>query len=205
MFNISQITIFFGVSMLVLALINSITGGIVADPQLERAEIIACLSSIILIGTGIWSNKIVPTKFPKANLKGRNGLFIEDSLPSQVKDEIAWGTHNILIATAASTILIYLNGKTILRRGIINDQQFNPDKICKQTRDKGKLLSLANTKNYPGSFEFDSVVENLPSVLIYPLSTKGFVIVGGWTPRCFTNSDEIWISNWSERLLKLIE
>ena len=67
-----------------------------------------------------------------------------------------------------------------------------------------KLISLVNTKLFPGSSEFDSVLENLPSIIIYPLDQRGLVIVGGCSERCFSKSDEKWIVGWSKKIVELM-
>ena len=47
--------------------------------------------------------------------------------------------------------------------------------------------------------------ENLPSILIQPLGRKGFIVIGGWSEKCFTRSDEKWIEGWSKRLFESLE
>ena len=63
-----------------------------------------------------------------------------------------------------------------------------------------KLVSLANTKLYPGRHEFFNFCPNIPSILIIPINKKSFILIGGWSNRCFTKSDEKWINNWSKKL-----
>ena len=63
-----------------------------------------------------------------------------------------------------------------------------------------KLISLANTKFYPGREEFFSFCLNVPSIIIIPINQKSFILIGGWSYRCFTKSDEKWIKNWSKKL-----
>ena len=45
--------------------------------------------------------------------------------------------------------------------------------------------------------------ENIPSILIVPINNKSFILIGGWSSRCFTKSDEKWIKNWSKKLNKV--
>ena len=63
-----------------------------------------------------------------------------------------------------------------------------------------KLISLANTKFYPGRDEFLSFCPNVPSILIIPINQKSFILIGGWSNKCFTKSDEKWINNWSKKV-----
>tara|TARA_B100000212_G_scaffold334754_1_gene305869 strand:- start:53 stop:283 length:231 start_codon:yes stop_codon:yes gene_type:complete len=63
-----------------------------------------------------------------------------------------------------------------------------------------KIISLVNTKFYPGREEFDDFCKGIPAVLIIPVNKECFILIGGWSSRCFTKSDEKWILNWSEKL-----
>ena len=110
----------------------------------------------------------------------------------------------ILTATATSTILIYYKNEVILRRGIISQNKFLPGNICRSTTKKSKYISLVSTKFYPGKKEFDSVLKDLPSIIVFPIIDKGWVIVGGWSERCFTKSDEIWIEGWTNKLSEML-
>ena len=96
--------------------------------------------------------------------------------------------------------MIYWNNTVLLKRGLISDSQFVPKDICKRSIQSGKMISLVNTKYYPGRIEFDSILNNLPSIIVFPLSNKGWLIVGGWSERCFTKSDEKWISGWASKI-----
>ena len=48
--------------------------------------------------------------------------------------------------------------------------------------------------------EFQSFCPNIPSILIVPINNKAFILIGGWSTRCFTKSDEKWINNWSKKI-----
>ena len=70
---------------------------------------------------------------------------------------------------------------------------------------QNKITSLANTKLYPGRYEFDAVLDNLPSIIVCPISSKGILILGGWSERCFNKTDEKWIMGWSQRIKNSLE
>ncbi len=196
----SSVSIIIGsIFLLILAVLNAITVDIVT-PSFQRAEVLAATGSIVLLLLGILWLDVVPNKSTKVQLMGENGLFIKENIDDSSKNELAWGSHLILTATPASTILVYWEGKIILRRGIITSNKFIPGDICKRSSKTGKIISLVNTSMYPGSAEFDPIVKGLPSIIIYPLNSSGWVIVGGWSKRCFSKSDEQWIIGWSEKL-----
>ncbi len=203
MYKISNIVIVFGTFLLILSIIN-IASSTEINPTLVRGETISGIASIALITIGYLWTEIKPKEATKANLKGKEGFEISLDLSDDQKNELAWGSQLILTATAASTILIFWDNKVILRRGIISNKSFQPGEICNRAIEQQRLISLVNTELFPGRDEFDCVLDGLPSVIIYPLSSRGLTIVGGWSKRAFTNSDEKWISGWSDKLFDLL-
>ena len=204
MYKISNLVIIFGSFLLFLSIINIATA---SDfyPSLVRGETISGLASIALITIGYLWKDIKPKEQNRVNLKGKQGLKINGDLSEEIKYELAWGSNQILTATAASTILIFWDNQVILRRGLITNKTFVPGEICKRAVEQKRLISLVNTELFPGREEFDCVLEGLPSVIVYPISTRGLTIVGGWSKRSFTNSDERWISGWSDKLFDLLK
>ena len=203
MYKISNLVIIFGLFLLILSIINVGTANEI-NPSLVRGETISGIASIALITIGyIWTD-IKPNQPEKANLKGREGFELSTELSEAIRYELAWGSQQILTATAASTILIYWDNRVILRRGLITGKSFKPGDICKRSVTQQRLISLVNTDLFPGRAEFDGVLEDLPSVIVYPISNRGITIVGGWSKRSFTNSDEKWISGWSDKLFDIL-
>tara|TARA_B100000700_G_C14756559_1_gene720069 strand:+ start:104 stop:730 length:627 start_codon:yes stop_codon:yes gene_type:complete len=174
-------------------------------PTLQRAEVLACLSSIVIIGISTIWIRIEPKKTNKVNLKGKQGLYINQNLSKLCINEIGWGSHLILTATAASTLLIYWKGKIILKRGLISENEFVPGVVSNKALKEQKLTVLSNTNNYPQTEEFNLIVRDLPSILIYPLNKNSLLIVGGWSTRCFTSSDELWITGWGQKISQMLE
>ena len=87
-------------------------------------------------------------------------------------------------ARPAATVLVYWRGRVILRRGLIRDVTFKPADICNRAMERDKTISLVNTELFPGRTEFDSVLQNLPAVVICPLGKNGVVVVGGVVRLC---------------------
>ena len=199
MYKISNLVIVFGTFLLILSIINIFTSNQIY-PALIRAETISGIASIALITIGYLWTEINPKQPTKVILKGNEGFELCKELSDDQKNELAWGSQQILTATAASTILIYWDNRVILRRGLISNENFKPGEICNRAIDQKRLISLVNTELFPGRDEFDGVLNDLPAVIVYPLSNRGLTIVGGWSKRSFTNSDEKWISGWSDKL-----
>ena len=169
-------------------------------PELERAQVLAAIASLIIILIGFLFKQFEPLAGEKAELKGENKFIFEKNIPDEVIDELALGSETILTSTAAGTILIHNNGVNILRRGITSSSEFKPGETCLRSVKDMKLISLANTKFYPGRDEFFNFCPNIPSILVIPINRKAFILIGGWSAKCFTKSDEKWINNWSKKI-----
>ncbi len=169
-------------------------------PELERAQVLAAIGSLIIILIGFLFKQFEPLAGEKADLKGENKFLFNRNMPDELIDELAWGSEAILTSTAAATILIHNDGVNILKRGITTSNEFKPGETCLRSTKDLKLISLANTKFYPGRDEFIDFCPDIPSILIVPINTKAFILIGGWSTKCFTKSDEKWINNWSKKI-----
>ena len=172
----------------------------IITPELERAQVIAAIASLIIILIGFLFKQFEPLAGEKANLKGENKFIFDKNIPNEVIDELAWGSEAILTSTAAAAILIHNDGVNILRRGITSSNEFSPGDTCLRSTKDMKLISLANTKFYPGRDEFSDFCPDIPSILVVPINAKSFILIGGWSAKCFTKSDEKWINNWSKKI-----
>ena len=169
-------------------------------PELERAQVLAAISSLIIILVGFLFKQFEPLAGEKADLKGENKFYFDKNIPNEIIDELAWGSETILTSTAAASVLIHNDGKNILKRGITSSNNFLPGETCLRSLKNMKLISLANTKFYPGKNEFFNFCPDVPSILIVPINSKAFILIGGWSAKCFTRSDEKWINNWSKKV-----
>ena len=169
-------------------------------PELERAQVLAAIASLIIILIGFLFKQFEPLAGEKADLIGENKFIFDKNIPNEVIDELAWGSEAILTSTAAAAILIHNDGVNILRRGITSSNEFSPGDTCLRSTKDMKLISLANTKFYPGRDEFSDFCPEIPSILVVPINAKAFILIGGWSAKCFTKSDEKWINNWSKKI-----
>ena len=174
-------------------------------PELERAQVLAAIASLIIILIGFLFKQFVPLAGEKVDLKGENKFLFEKNIPDEVIDELAWGSEAILTSTAAAAVLIHNDGVNILRRGIVSSNKFNPGETCLRSVKDMKLISLANTKFYPGRDEFFNFCPDIPSILVVPINSKAFILIGGWSAKCFTKSDEKWIKNWSKKISNIFK
>ena len=138
-------------------------------------------------------------------LSGEQGLFLSLKLPADQREELGWGSHMFLTATPAATVMVFWKGEVLLRRGLIRREDFVPGPICQRAIDRQKTVALVNTLLFPGRAEFDPVLEDLPALLVCPIGREGVVIIGGWSQRCFSRSDERWLEGWCQRLRTTLE
>ena len=174
-------------------------------PELERAQVLAAIASLIIILIGFLFKQFEPLAGEKASLKGENKFLFDRNMPDEVIDELAWGSEAILTSTAAAAILIHNDGVNILRRGINSNNDFKPGETCLRSIKDMKLISLANIKFYPGRDEFFNFCAEIPSILVVPINSKAFILIGGWSAKCFTKSDEKWLKNWSKKISNIFQ
>ena len=193
-----------GLLLLVLGVVNAgLASG--TTPELQRAEVLDALAAVILMLVAVLWTRAEPSSAKATSLEGDQGLEIAEHLLDPQREELAWGSHMLLTATPGATVLVHWNDATILRRGLLGKGGFQPGAISARSMQRQSSVSLVNTALFPGRAEFDSVLEDLPSVFICPLGTDGVVVVGGWAPRCFSRSDERWIEGWCQRLRTSLE
>lgn len=197
-FNSKNI-ILVGIILFIFQLINFFSVESI-NPSFERAQVLSALSAIIIILIGLLFERFNPISGDKVELVGEINFIYDSDIPKVLLKELAWGTEAILTSTAAASILIHNKHKNILRRGLISDKEFRPGEICFRAMKENKLISLVNTKFYPGKEEFNNFCNNVPAILIVPINNDSFLLIGGWSTRCFTKSDEKWILNWAKKL-----
>ena len=184
---------------LLLTVINQISAESV-DPALQRAGVVAAILSVVLMLVGLLWSRITPVVAERAELGGAEGLWWAQGLPEPLRRELGWGSALVLTATPAATLLVIWDQTVLLRRGLLTDSRFVPGAICLRCLESGKAISLVDLKLYPGREEFDALLPGLPSVLVQPFASRGLLVVGGWSVRCFSRSDLTWLEGWSQRL-----
>ncbi len=169
-------------------------------PELQRAEVLAGMAAVGLMLVAVLWTRANPRSAEKVPLKGEQGLVMADQLNDLQKQELAWGSHMLLTATPAASVLVLWRQQVVLRRGLISQDSFLPGPITKRSMERNQTISLVNTTLFPGRAEFDGMLPSLPAIVVCPMGDEGAVIVGGWSPRCFSRSDERWLEGWTQRL-----
>ncbi len=200
----ARFTLAAGLLGLGLCLLNQLTAAEL-NPALERAGVLASLMAVGLMLVAVLWTRAVPLTPERVELQGEQGLELDSLLPQELGLELAWGSRLLLTATPAASLLIHWRGRTLLRRGLLGTSPFEPGEICRRATTTARAVSLVNLKLYPGRDEFRCLPEGTPAVLVQPIGSEGWLLAGGWSPRCFSRSDELWVEGWAEKLRTSLE
>lgn len=195
----ARVSLGVGLAGLLLVVVNQISAPL-QDPALTRAGVLGAFLAVGLMLVAVLWTRAVPEAAGRAALQGREGLELTDGLPDRLRQELGWGSQMLLTASPAAVVLVWWQGRVLLRRGLLVDTPFTPGPICLRALQRRQVISLVNLALYPGRDEFEPLLPGLPSVLVQPLEDQGLVILGGWSARCFSRSDLTWVEGWARRL-----
>lgn len=183
-----------------LLFINRLLTPDITDSQ-ARGDVLGVILSAVLILTGLIWQQVQPRLPETVELLGKEGFTLADDLSDSVKTELAWASHLLLTNTVTRSLIVYYEGKVLLRRGILPEKSVvTPGAIVKRVLETHKPVYLVALKVYPGRFEFDYLPENTQGVICQPIGTKGVLILGANAPRSYTRQDENWIKGIADKL-----
>jgi hypothetical protein len=194
-----------GGSIEVLLLINRLLTTELTDSQ-SRSDALGIIEGAILILVGLIWQQIQPRSPDTVTLIGEQGFQLDSNLPETIKTELAWASHLLLTNTVTRSLVVYYDGKTILRRGILgNKQDVVPGAIVQRVLQQQKPVYLVNLNLYPGKVEFDYLPQNTQGLICQPLGDKGVLILGANAPRSYTKQDEKWIEGIADKLAESLK
>ncbi|TAD76240.1 MAG: cofactor assembly of complex C subunit B [Oscillatoriales cyanobacterium] len=166
-----------------------------------RSDVAGTIACAVLILTGLLWQRVQPKQPDAVELVGNEGFELADDLAAALKIELAWASHLLLTNTVTRSIVLYADGRTLLRRGILGTQSaVTPGPIVQRVLDTQKPVYLVALNVYPGRIEFDYLPENTQGVIVQPLGDRGVLILGANAPRSYTNQDERWIEGIADKL-----
>ena len=174
-------------------------------PQLTesqaRSDALGVILSAVLILTGLLWQQVQPRSPEAVELNGEEGFELAPELPDEVKTELAWASHLLLTNTVTRSLVVYYQGKVLLRRGILGvTSDVKPGAILKRVLEKQKPVYLVDLKLYPGRIEFDYLPENTQGIICQPIGDRGVLVLGANAPRSYTKQDENWIEGIADKL-----
>ncbi|BAT56325.1 hypothetical protein NOS3756_53290 [Nostoc sp. NIES-3756] len=183
-----------------LLLINRLLTPELTNSQ-ARGDVLGVILSAVLILTGLIWQQVQPRSPDAVELIGEEGFELAADLPEAVKTELAWASHLLLTNTVTRSLVVYYQGKVLLRRGILAPKgEVTPGPIVKRVLEKQKPIYLVALNVYPGRIEFDYLPENTQGVICQPLGNEGVLILGANAPRSYTKQDENWVSGIADKL-----
>ena len=181
-------------------MVNRLTTATLTDSQ-ARSDALGVILSALLVLTGLIWQRVQPRSPEAVNLIGEEGFELAEDLPEAVKRELAWASHLLLTNTATRSLVVYYQGKVLVRRGILGShRELKPGAIVQRVLDKQKPVYLVKLSVYPGRVEFNYLPENTQGVIAQPLGDKGVLILGANAPRSYTKQDENWIAGIADKL-----
>ncbi|AKV68779.1 MULTISPECIES: cofactor assembly of complex C subunit B [Microcystis] len=170
-------------------------------PSQARSDVMGVILSGVLILVGLIWQRVQPRLPDAVELIGREGLEFAPDLPEQVKIELAWASHLLLTNTVTKSLIVYYQGKVLLRRGILSqNSEVKVSNIIKRVLETGKAVYLVNLNLYPAKIEFDYLPENTQGLICQPIGKEGVLILAANAPRSYTKQDEIWIEGIADKL-----
>jgi hypothetical protein len=183
-----------------LLLLNRLLTGDLTDSQ-ARSDALGVILSALLILTGLLWQQIQPRSPESVDLTGQEGFELDSSLPEAVQTELAWASHILLTNTVTRSLVVWYQGKVLLRRGILSaNAEVKPGPILQRVLEKQKPIYLVDLKVYPGKIEFTYLPENTQGVICQPIGSDGALILGANTPRSYTKQDENWVAAIADKL-----
>lgn len=184
----------------ILLLINRLLTPQLTDAQ-ARSDALGIVLSAVLILTGLLWQQVAPRSPDAVELVGKEGFELATDLPEALRTELAWASHLLLTNTVTRSLVVFYQGKVLLRRGILADKsEVKPGPILQRVLEKHKPVYLVDLKVYPGRIEFDYLPENTQGVICQPIGKQGVLILGANAPRSYTKQDETWIAGIADKL-----
>ncbi len=196
---VARVVLACGLTGLALLVVNQVTATSL-EPPLERASVLGSILAVLLMLVALLWQRVEPVAPERVALEGNEGLRLAPDLDKELGEELGWGSTMLLTATPAAVVLVHWRGRTLLERGLLGSGEFRPGPICQRSITSGRPISLVDLKLYPGRDEFAALPAGLPAVVVQPLGGEGVLLLGGWSPRCFSRSDLAWIEGWARRL-----
>jgi hypothetical protein len=184
----------------ILLLLNRVTTPKLLDSQ-ARSDALGIFLCAALILISLLLRQIQPTPPESVTLIGKEAFELDADLPENIKTELAWASHLLLTNTVTRSLVIYYQGKVLLRRGILGEnQQVKLGSIAQRVLKTQKPVYLVDLKHYPGKIEFDYLPPNIQGLICQPLDGKGIMILASNLPRSYTKQDENWIQGIAEKI-----
>jgi hypothetical protein len=170
-------------------------------PAHARSDVVGVILCAVMILVGLLWQRVQPRSPETVELIGEEGLEISPTLPDALQIELAWASHLLLTNTVTRSIVVYIDGQTVFRRGILPpEKNVVPGAIVQRVLQTQKPIYLVDLKIYPGRVEFNYLPENAQGAICQPIGDRGVMILAAQAPRSYTQQDEAWIAGIADKL-----
>ncbi len=203
---IRQLPIVAGVVSGILLFANRMVTTDLTETQ-SRSDAVGVIISALLILVGLLWDKIQAKIPDSVELVGQEQFYLDENLSELQRTELAWASHSLLNNTVTQSVLLYWDGKTVLRRGILPPGALEvvPGAIVNRILTNHKAVYLVDTSKYPGKVEFGYLPENIQGIIAQPIGEQGVLILGANAPRSYTQLDENWIEAIAQKISYVME
>lgn len=166
-----------------------------------RSDVVGVIVSAVLILLGLLWQQIQPRSPEAVKLVGQDVFDLEETLPEEIKTELAWASHLLLTNTVTKSVVVVWGDRVLLRRGTMSEvSTVTPGAILQRVLEKQKPVYLVQLGLYPGRVEFDYLPENTQGLICQPMGQKGVMVLGANVPRSYTKQDENWIAGIANKI-----
>jgi Cofactor assembly of complex C subunit B, CCB2/CCB4 len=167
----------------------------------SRSDALGIIISAVLILTGLLWQRVQPKPPDAVVLVGEEGFELAEDLSDTVRTELAWASHLLLTNTVTRSIVVWYDGRVLMRRGILSpNKEVKVGAIVQRVLSTQKPVYLVSLKIYPGRVEFNYLPENTQGVICQPLGDRGVLVLGANAPRSYTQQDENWVTGLADKL-----
>jgi len=171
-----------------------------------RSDVVGTIIAAVLILIGLLWQRIQPVPPDAVELDGQPGFTIAEDLPDAIQVELAWASHLLLTNTVTKSVAVLLDGRTILRRGVLSTiETVTPGTIVQRVLELNKPVYLVKLALYPGRVEFNYFPENTQGIICQPIGDRGVLLLGTNVPRSYTRQDEKWIAGIADKLAESVD
>jgi hypothetical protein len=183
-----------------LLLLNRLLTPALTNSQ-SRSDVVGVILCALLILCGLIWQRVQPRLPESVTLVGSEGFELSEALPEALKVELAWASHLLLTNTVTCSVVVWYEGQTLLRRGVLGTETtVTPGAILQRVQKTQRPVYLVSLHLYPGKIEFAYLPENTQGVICQPLGERGVLILGANAPRSYTKQDEAWVAGIGDKL-----
>ncbi|WP_287129924.1 cofactor assembly of complex C subunit B [Candidatus Cyanaurora vandensis] len=168
-------------------------------PEQTRADALGLMMAAVLVLVGILARPAQPVTAATITITAPQGTEIAPVSP-QLAQELQWLGESLLTNTAAVSLLVWDQGRVLLRMGYLATEDFITGPIVERVLQTQKPVYLVSLKLFPGRVEFSYLPMGMQAIVCQPLGNLGVLVLGANQERSFTPQDLQWIAVLAKRL-----